>query len=350
MNSTYIIAELGQNHNGSREIASALIDIIAAQEVAIRNCFSDKNLRGFNAVKTTIRDLDYEMSPSLFNQPYDSKHSFGRSYREHRQFLELSYSEHADLCERAKAQGLDFIVTICAPSCLEILDYLKPDYIKVASRDLSNTPLLSAIAETGIPVILSTGMSGIDEISNAVQAVCKFHHNISILQCTSSYPCDYEDVNLRSIQYLRDHFGENFRYGFSDHTIGILAAPLAVAMGAEIIEKHVTISRSLKGTDQNGSLSEEGMFRMLRDIRQCEKAKGIYGKPLPASVSAAQIKLERSICASRDLPKGHIISEEDLGLISPGSGIRYANASLLHGKMLTKDIPRHELILLTDVS
>jgi len=171
METTYIIAELGQNHNGSREIATAMIDIIAAQEVAIQNYFGDNSLKGFNAIKTTIRDLDCEMAPSLFTKPYKSEHSFGQSYKEHREFLELSYEDHFHLWKRAKSSGMDFIVTLCAPSCITILDYLRPDYIKVASRDLSNTPLLCAIAETGIPIILSTGMSEIEEISNAVKAI-----------------------------------------------------------------------------------------------------------------------------------------------------------------------------------
>tara|TARA_B100000674_G_scaffold39763_2_gene27706 strand:+ start:16990 stop:18045 length:1056 start_codon:yes stop_codon:yes gene_type:complete len=349
MKDVYLIGEIGQNHNGSLFLGQAIIDVVAAVNSRVADFFGSHPVKGFNAVKTTLRDLDYEMSPSSFCQPYDSPNSFGDTYKQHRESLELSYDDHFQLYNYAKRKELDFIITLCAPKCLGVLDLFQPDYIKVASRDLTNLPLLSSIAKTKIPMIISTGMADMLHINVALETIAKVHTDVSILHCNSIYPTPTEKLNLLSISYLKDSFPE-FNIGFSDHSIGILAPSIAVSLGATIIEKHITLSRSLKGSDQAGSLGEDGMFRMARDIRLTQKAVGTYSKTDYINSESARAKLERSICASQDLFEGHILTESDFALLSPGTGIPYTRKDCLLGTKLIHNIAKHEQILLSDVS
>lgn len=222
-----------------------------------------------DAVKLTKRDLAEELSSSQMNRPYDTPNSFGKTYGEHRQFLELSDEEHYEVYKYAKSLGLDFVETLCAKGCLSLLHLFTPDRLKVASRDLTNLPLLEALAETRIPIILSTGMAGKKELDEALEVITKYHDNVAILHCVSQYPTEPDNLNLLTIRYLQKHYGQ-YTIGFSDHTIGIAAPIVAVGMGAKIIEKHITIDRGMKGTDQKGSLGPDGVRRMVRDIRLVE--------------------------------------------------------------------------------
>ena len=161
---TYIIGEIGQNHNGSVDIAKLIIDVVSRPVV---DKLFGKKLKGMDAVKLTKRDLKQELSASQMSKLYDTPHSFGKTYGEHREFLELDDQEHLEIYNYAKSYGLDFVETLCAIGCLSLLKLFTPDKLKVASRDLTNLPLLNAMAETKIPIILSTGMGGVKEIDNA---------------------------------------------------------------------------------------------------------------------------------------------------------------------------------------
>lgn len=337
---TYIIGEIGQNHNGSVDIAKLIIDVVSRP--VVDKLFGNK-LKGMDAVKLTKRDLNQELSASQMAKPYDSPHSFGRTYGEHREFLELTDDEHFEIYKYAKSYGLDFVETLCAKGCLSLLKLFTPDKLKVASRDLTNLPLLSAMAETKIPIILSTGMGGAKEIDNALEVITKYHSNIGILHCVSEYPTRYENVNLKTIKYLQNNYSE-FTIGYSDHTIGIATPIAAVAMGAEIIEKHITLDRMMKGTDQAGSLAVEGIERMVRDIRNLENSFGREDIFIADSVQTARFKLERSIATIKDLKAGHIICETDLHLLSPGDGLKWDERKKLIGKVISHDIPANEII------
>lgn len=236
MNSTYIIGEIGQNHNGSVDIAKLIVDLVSRP---VREEVFNIELRPMDAVKLTKRDLNEELTDSQMNRPYDSPHSFGRTYGEHRAFLELTDEEHFEVYRHAKSLGLDFVETLCSKGCLSLLKLFTPDRLKVASRDLTNLPLLEVMAETKIPIILSTGMAGRKELDDALEVITRYHNNISILHCVSQYPTQPDNLNLKTITYLKQHYGQ-YCIGFSDHTIGIAAPIVAVGMGAEIIEKHVT--------------------------------------------------------------------------------------------------------------
>ena len=268
---TYIIGEIGQNHNGSVELAKVIIDL-ASREV--KDELFGNVLKGMDAVKLTKRDLKQELAQSQMDRVYNSPHAFGTTYGEHRANLELSDEEHFEIYTYAKSKGLDFVETLCAIGCLSLLKYFIPDRLKVASRDLTNLPLLGALAETEIPIIISTGMAGKKELDDALNTISKYHNNISILHCVSQYPTEPQNVSLNTIRYLLNNY-KDFVIGYSDHTVGISIPVAAVAIGAKIIEKHITLDRRMKGTDQGGSLGPDGVGRMVRDIRFLDQSQGL---------------------------------------------------------------------------
>lgn len=337
---TYIIGEIGQNHNGSVDIAKLIVELVARP---IKEDVFGLNLKPMNAVKMTRRDLSEELTPTQMNRLYDTPNSFGRTYGEHRAFLELDDQAHYEVYKCAKAKGLDFVETLCAKGCLSLLKLFTPDYLKVASRDLTNLPLLEVMAETKIPIILSTGMAGVKELDDALDVITKYHSEISILHCVSQYPTHPDNLNLKTITYLKKHYGQ-YHIGFSDHTIGISAPAIAIGMGAEIIEKHITIDRHMKGTDQAGSLGPEGVTRMVRDIRIAERWLGTEDLYIDKSVTEAKKKLERSIATNRPVHVGETIQQEDLHMLSPGDGFKWAQIGEVVGKTALVEIPANEVI------
>ena len=340
MKHTYLIGEIGQNHNGSVDIAKLIVDG-AAREVEEK--LFGITLKGMDAVKMTKRDLRYELSDSQMNKPYTGENSFGSTYGQHREFLELSDEQHFEVFQYAKALGLDFVETLCAPSCLSLLKLFTPDYLKVASRDLTNLPLLDALAETKLPIILSTGMAGEKELDEGLDTITRHHNNIHILHCVSQYPTQPQNVNLNTITFLGKKYPQ-YTIGYSDHTIGISVPIAAVAMGAEIIEKHITLDRRMKGTDQAGSLGPDGLNRMVRDIRLLEMEMGEEKIFIAPGVDAAKHKLERSVASNKSIAKGQIISEQDLHLLSPGDGVKWSDRAQLIDKEAVTDIPANEII------
>lgn len=338
--STYIIGEIGQNHNGSVDIAKLIIDL--AGRPVIDDLFGTP-LKAMDAIKLTKRDLKYELTESAMNKIYNSPNSFGKTYGEHRAYLELSDEEHFEVYKYAKEKGLEFVETLCAPSCLSIFRYFSPDRLKVASRDLTNLPLLESMAETKVPMVLSTGMGGKQELDNALEVITRHHSQISILHCLSQYPAEYQHINLNTIPYLKKHYS-SYTIGYSDHSIGIFIPVAAVAMGAEVIEKHITIDRNMKGTDQQGSLGPDGVRRMVRDIRLLEMSKGVEDIFVSEVVSGARVKLERSLASNKLIKAGQVIKESDLHLLSPGDGFKFVEMHALIGKIAKSDIPENEII------
>jgi len=337
---TYIIGEIGQNHNGSVDIAKLIIDTVS--KPVVDDLFGE-SLKGMDAVKLTKRDLSQELSSSQMLNPYNSDHSFGETYGEHRAFLELNDEQHFELYTYAKSKGLDFVETLCAIGCLSLLKLFTPDYLKVASRDLTNLPLLEALSDTGVPMILSTGMGGEKEIDDALNVITKNHNNVSILHCVSEYPTRYNNVNLNTIDFLKKKYPE-YTIGYSDHTIGIATPIAAVAKGSKIIEKHITLDRSMKGTDQAGSLAVDGIYRMVRDIRNLEKSFGEEDIFIEDSVKSARTKLERSIASNKVLKAGEVIKSEDIHLLSPGDGLKWIDKDEIIGKVVLNEIPANEII------
>jgi 3-deoxy-D-glycero-D-galacto-nononate 9-phosphate synthase len=345
-NEIYVIGEIGQNHNGSVDLAKLLIDMISRD---IEEDDFHITLKGMNAVKLTKRDLSAELSPSEMNRPYNSVNSFGKTYGEHRLRLELNDEEHYDIYNHAKSHHLDFVETLCAVGCLSLLKLFSPDFLKVASRDLTNIPLLSALAETKIPIIVSTGMAGKQELDEAIDVITRYHSDITILHCVSEYPTHPVNVNFNSIPYLIENYGD-YVIGFSDHTIGISAPLAAAAMGAKVIEKHITLDRRMKGSDQAGSLGPDGVNRMIRDLRLFELGLGKKEIFIEPGVEPTRLKLERSVAAARSIKKGELINETDICLLSPGHGFKWREKDNVVGKLAGQDIPEGEIITMNMIS
>lgn len=340
MKQTYIIGEIGQNHNGSVDLAKLLIEVVSRPIV---DKLFGQQLKRMDAVKLTKRDLNQELSASQMSKIYNSPHSFGKTYGEHRSFLELSDDEHFELYKYAKSFGLEFVETLCAPGTLSLLKLFTPDKLKVASRDLTNLPLLEVLSETKLPLIISLGMAGKKELDNALEVITKYHSNISILHCVSEYPTQYKNINLNTIKYLKDNYSQ-YTIGYSDHSIGIATPLAAVALGAEIIEKHITIDRKMKGTDQAGSLAMDGIERMVRDIRNLEISMGENNLFICDDVQSSKDKLERSIATIKKLKVGHLLSENDIYMLSPGDGFKWDERYQILGKRIKTDLEKDEII------
>ncbi len=337
---TYIIGEIGQNHNGSVDIAKLIVDAAARP---VKDLLFEEDYKPMDAVKLTKRDLAQELSQSQMDRIYDSPHSFGRTYGEHRAKLELNDEQHFEVYKYAVSLGFEFVETLCAIGCLSLLKLFTPHRLKVASRDLTNLPLLSALAETKIPIIVSTGMAGKKELDDALSTIERYHSNISILHCVSEYPTKPKNTNLATITYLLKNYSK-YTIGYSDHTVGISAPATAVALGAKIIEKHITLDRRMKGTDQAGSLGTDGITRMVRDIRIMEKSIGKEEIFIEDSVQSAKVKLERSIATKRNMKAGETIAENDLHLLSPGDGFKWSQKDEIIGKEILSDISKDEII------
>lgn len=337
---TYIIAEVGQNHNGSLELAKKLIDMAA---MPIYDYFSQEMLPGVDAVKFTKRDLSEEMTREEARRPYTSPHAFGPTYMEHRQTLELSFEEHIQLEEYAHSKGLDFVETLCSPSCLALLDRCRVDAVKIASRDITNIPLLEALSEYDHRIILSTGMCTPEELHAALKVLASRPRRIDILHCLSEYPANHHHINLRSIDHLRKLF-PNHIIGYSDHSIGIILPVVAVTLGAEIIEKHITLNRNMKGSDHYGALEPEGLWRMVRNIRVTELSLGKEEKTFNPAAMPCREKLARSLCLRHDISKGQVVREQDLCMLSPGTGLSWDQRSEIIGRRAIRDLPGATLI------
>ena len=319
----YIVAEIGQNHNGSIEMAKQLIDVAVDA--------------GANAVKFQKRHIPSDLTREAFDKPYDNPNSFGKTYGEHRLALELSEDQHRELQEYARARGITYFLTPTDIPSVDMAERLDVPFYKVASRDLDNIPLLRRIARTGKPVIISTGMASLDDIADALDALGRERSDIIILQCVSQYPAELERANLRAMETLRRKFGKIT--GYSDHTTGITAAVTASILGAAVIEKHITLNKALKGSDHAASAEPDELARMIRFIREARKTLGDGVKEVDPAVEAARAKLGRSLVSKTAIPAGTVLTENMLVLKSPGTGLRWKERHLIVGKKARHDIP-----------
>ncbi len=319
----FIIAEIGQNHNGSVDIAKQLIDVAVMHQV--------------DAIKSCKRDLRCELSQEAWDRPYVGPQSFGETYGKHREALELTPEQHEELFEYCREKGVEYFVSACDIPSVDVMEAIGVRMYKVASRDLTNLPLLERVAQTGKPVILSAGMASREDIADALITVRKYHNQIVFTQCTSEYPTPYEDCNILGMHTIRRDF--DVLTGLSDHTIGIMTASVAAAMGACCVEKHLTLARYMKGTDHACSLEPDGLRRIVRDIRNVERALGNGLLDVPEGVAAAKTKLARSVTSAVAIPAGTVVTEEMLCLKSPGSGILWRERGVVVGKAAKRDIP-----------
>ena len=338
---TYIVAEIGQNHNGDIDLCKKLIDQLV---VSSYDETTGKKLNTINAIKLNKRDLDEELAEELMNRPYDSKHSFGKTYGEHRRFVELSYEEHCEISDYVHNKGIDFIDTLGSPKTVNLLDMTTVDKAKIASRDLVNIPLLKAISKKNVDIVISTGLSDEEELINALKVLDTGKNKIWILHCLTQYPAQHDRLNLNSIKVLTEKFGDRYTIGYSDHSTGIHIPLAAVAMGAKMIEKHVTLDKTMKGTDQACSADPQEMKQLVHNIRTFDLAKGTFSIHKDDITIEASKKLGRSLASKRDLHIGETIEEQDIHLLCPGSGLKWKELDEIVGKQVIRSIPKNTLI------
>jgi N-acetylneuraminate synthase/sialic acid synthase len=300
-------------------------------------------------VKLQKRDNRALYTQELYNKPYEHENSFGATYGAHREALEFGHQAYIELKTYAKELGVDMFATAFdIPSAAFLADLDMPAY-KIASGDLRNTPLLRYVAKFGKPVILSTGGGSLEDVRRAYDAIVSVNPRLAILQCTSAYPAEHADLNLRVIETYRREFPETV-IGFSDHENGIAMATAAYMLGARIVEQHFTVNHTWKGTDQVFSLEPIGMRKLVRDLRRVRQALGDGVKrPLPCEADA-MTKMGKKLVAARDLSAGHTLLETDLAIKSPGNGLPPYEIDKLVGKRLLRPLPEDSAITFGDVS
>ena len=301
----YVIAEIGHNHQGDLGIAAKMIEAAA-------EC-------GADAVKFQKRDNANLFTESGFNKPYENENSFGKTYGEHRQFLEFGFDEYSHLMDVAYECGVDFFATAFDFASADFLNELGVPCFKVASGDLKNTPLLRHIARFGKPVIMSTGGADGVDVNRAYCEVVRYNSDVCLMQCTAAYPADFGDLNLRVIETYTNAY--DCVVGLSSHDNGIAMAVAAYVLGARVIEKHFTLNHTMKGTDHAFSLEPIGFKKMVRDLRRTKLALGDGCKYVYESEREPILKMGKRLVYAKDLPAGHVLVGTDIAIKSPGGGV-----------------------------
>lgn len=331
-----IIAEAGVNHNGNLENAFRMIDIAVDAGV---------DYIKFQTFKT--EDVISRLAPKADYQIHNTGNS-SESQFEMVKKLELSTNQHDKLIEYCKNKNIRFFSTAFDLYSLEYLHKIGLQIVKIPSGEITNLPYLRKAASLFHNVILSTGMSNISEIKEAINVFTKEgirKDNITILHCNTEYPTPMEDVNLMAMLHLKNEFGT--RIGYSDHTLGIEIPIAAVALGASVIEKHFTLDKSMEGPDHKASLDPPELKAMVSAIRNIEIA--LSGSGLK-EVSASELKniaiARKSIVATKKIHEGEILSEANIGVKRPGTGISPMKWDEVIGTVSPKDFEEDELIII----
>jgi N-acetylneuraminate synthase/sialic acid synthase len=320
----YVIAEIGHNHEGSLEKAEELFRQAAAA--------------GASAAKLQKRDNKVLFTREMYNQPYTSRNSYGATYGEHREFLEFGRDEYVHLAGVAREIGIDFFSTAFDMPSVDFLMDIDVPAIKIASADVTNTPLLAYAAKTGKALVVSTGGASMDEVRRAVDTVLPINDRLALLQCTAVYPAGPEDLNLSVIETYRREFPEVV-IGFSGHDLGNEASCLAYAVGARVIEKHFTLDQSRPGSDHHFSLTPPLMADLTESLSRTRRTLGSPEKACAEREAAAVRKMGKKLVAVRDLPAGHTITAEDVIARSPGDGMKPYRLDEVLGATLREPLP-----------
>lgn len=315
-NAAYIIAEIGQNHQGDLDVAKRYIETFARA--------------GADAVKFQMRDNKTLFSPDQLARPYESENAFAPTYGEHREFLEFTPSEMRELKQVSEDNGVDFMCTAFDEVSLQHLQDMGTEVLKVSSFDLGNIPLIEKIIETGLPFIISVGGGTTELVSGLVNYLIERDAAFSLLHCVSHYPCPAETLALGRIPELKAEF-PGVQIGLSDHFNGILSGAVGYMLGAEVFEKHVTFDRSLKGTDHAFALTEHGFRNFIRDIN---RTKLMTGADLHEETGDEPVfkKLGKVLVARNDIAAGSAVDFADLTSQIRGPGLAVRKSILLKGK------------------
>ena len=331
---TLIIAEIGVNHNGDLQLAKKLIHEASAAGADI---VKFQTFKTQNSISQSAPLAEYQMK----NVPD------ARSQLEMVSSLELSESDHSTLNEFALQNGIEIFSTAFDLESLDFLDQFNFKYIKIASGEVTNLPLLRAIGRKRKKVILSTGMCSLEDIESALNSLESEglqRKDITILHCTTEYPAPIDEVNLQAIETLRKYFGTSV--GYSDHTIGIAIPIAAVSLGAKVIEKHLTLDRSMPGPDHSASIEPNEFAAMVTAIRQVEDAMGDGVKRVTESEKKNLMVARKSLVASRKIKRGDLFSTDNITAKRPATGISPMLLDDVIGRKAQRDFDEDDLIVI----
>jgi N-acetylneuraminate synthase/N,N'-diacetyllegionaminate synthase len=335
-----IIAEAGVNHNGELDKALALIDFAA---VAGADYVKFQTFKAEKLVNRQAKKAEYQIK----NMNGESDTQFEMLKK-----LEVSEAWYPILIARCQEKGIHFLSTGFDTESIDFLNQYDMPFYKIPSGEITNKPYLQHVAQKGKDIILSTGMADLNEISAAIQVIeaAGLHRErITVLHCNTEYPTPMEDVNLLAMNQIAREL--NVKVGYSDHTIGIEVPIAAVALGAQVIEKHFTLDRNLPGPDHAASLEPNELAAMVKGIRNIEKAIGGSGIKTPSPSEQKNIAIARkSIHLNRDMSIGEVLSENDLIMLRPGDGICPMQLDLVLGKKITSHLAAGHKLTLDDIA
>jgi N-acetylneuraminate synthase/sialic acid synthase len=331
----FVIAEIGNNHQGDVEIAKQMIRAAA--------------FAGANAVKFQKRDNKALFTKEAFDAPYASENAFGATYGAHREALEFGKAEYVECIAEAKRNNVIFFATPWDFPSVDFLADLDVPLFKMSSSDLKTLPLLKYVASHKKPMIVSTGGGTIEDVDRAVEVVLAEGAPLTVMQCTAGYPPKFDELNLSVIETFRERYPE-VTIGYSGHDSGIAMSVVAYVLGARVIEKHFTLNRAMRGTDHAFSLEPEGLRKMIRDLHRTSEALGDGVKRPYASEEAPLKKLAKMIVAASDLPAGHVLTMDDLDYRAPGTGLAPSAAERIVGKPLNSALKKEQPIAESDVA
>ena len=328
--SVMIIAEAGVNHNGRLNLAKQMVEEAAkagADYIKFQTFKPDK------LVSKYAQKADYQKKTTGNNE----------SQLQMLEKLALSYDDFVELKRYCEQSGIGFLSTPFDEDSIRFLDSLDMDFWKIPSGEITNYPYLVQIAQTGRDIVLSTGMCEMDEIADAMKVLEESGAgNISLLHCNTEYPTPYEDVNLLAMKQMRTAFKK--QVGYSDHTVGIEVPIAAVALGAEIIEKHFTLDKNMDGPDHEASLEPQELAQMVSAIRHIEKSLGDGNKKRTASEQHNVVAVRKSIVAKCEIHKGELFTEKNLTVKRPSNGISPMKWNEIIGTRAKRDFLEDELI------
>ena len=338
MNRVIIIAEAGVNHNGDMLIAKRLIDVAVDAGV---DYVKFQTFKSENLVSKSAKKAEYQIE----NTKDASENQFQMLKK-----LELSHVQHLELISYCERKSINFFSTAFDLDSLEYLHSLGLKMVKIPSGEITNLPYLRKAASLFREVIVSSGMSTIEDIDEAISIFLEagiVREKITILHCNTEYPTPMKDVNIRAMLSIQEKFGT--KIGYSDHTLGIEVPIAAVALGAKMIEKHFTLDRNLLGPDQLASLEPEELKNMVLAIRNIELAIGGSGVKEPSESELKNIVIARkSIVAKSNIKKGERFSENNITTKRPGNGVSPMKWDIVLGKVATKDFEMDDLIELEE--
>jgi sialic acid synthase SpsE/sugar phosphate isomerase/epimerase len=328
----FVIAEIGNNHNGDVDRALQMVELAAEA--------------GANCVKFQMRHLDEVYRRRSLEK---SSEDLGTEYiLDLLRRFELTREEHRRVADYCASRGILYMCTPWDGSSIDVLESFGVPGYKVASADLTNLPLLDRLSETGKPLILSTGMSRPEEVTHTVEFLRKREVQFVLLHCNSTYPAPFHDINLKWMERLRE---QHSLVGYSGHERGIAVSLAAVALGACVIERHFTLDRGMEGPDHAASLEPDEFRRLMEGIREIEQALG-YGKErrLSQGEMINRENLGKSLVATRVLPKGTILSSQDIKVRSPGQGLSPQKYKQLIGRELKRDMGEEDFFFDSDIN